>query len=184
MLQVVDKNEIAERKPYKFSEKVSAKIRQRRKEREQNRKNMAQIIVRIDTLDEIVPGDIIYGNNLCNTLKIQYIGRVFDANHDKYSRTRQYKYDKYRYFYLFCLFSGEIMANECPFLNKELKERTTSIINDYIKEKETVLTQKQEEYANLPNRYVVKGVIKKEIDDLTGQINSMKKTVSEIGCGK
>lgn len=76
------------------------------------------------------------------------------------------------------------MANECPFLNKELKERTTSIINDYIKEKETVLTQKQEEYANLPNRYVVKGVIKKEIDDLTGQINSMKKTVSEIGCGK
>lgn len=70
MLQVVDKNEIAERKPYKFSEKVSAKIRQRRKEREQNRKNMAQIIVRIDTLDEIVPGDIIYGNNLCNTLKI------------------------------------------------------------------------------------------------------------------
>jgi len=64
MLKVVGEDEIAERKPYKFSEKVAEKIRKRRKEREQKRKNMAQIIVRIDTLDEILPEDTICGNNL------------------------------------------------------------------------------------------------------------------------
>ncbi len=68
MLQVVDKDEIAKRKPYKFSEKMAEKIRQRRKEREQKRKSMAQIITRVDTLDEIIPEDIICG--MGNIMKV------------------------------------------------------------------------------------------------------------------
>ena len=36
----------------------------RRKEKELKRKNMAHVIVRIDTLDEIIPEDIICGNRL------------------------------------------------------------------------------------------------------------------------
>lgn len=70
MLQVVDEGEIAERKPYKFSEKVAERIRKRRKEKEQKRRNMAQIIVRIDALDEIVPEDILYGTNLRSVLEV------------------------------------------------------------------------------------------------------------------
>lgn len=70
----------------------------------------------------------------------------------------------------------------CPLVDKELKDRTTSIINSYIREKETELTQKQEEYANLPNRYMIKKVVKKEIDTLTEQIDSMRKTVGELKC--
>lgn len=70
MLQVIDEDEIAKRKPYRFSEKVAEKIRKRRKDKEQKRKNMAQIIVRIDTLDEIIPEDIIYGSSLSNALKV------------------------------------------------------------------------------------------------------------------
>ena len=70
MLQVVGKDEIAKRKPYKFSEKMAEKIRQRKKEREQKRRNIAQIITRVDTLDEIIPEDIIYGSNLRSVLKV------------------------------------------------------------------------------------------------------------------
>lgn len=75
-----------------------------------------------------------------------------------------------------------MVDTQCPFVDKELKDRTASIINNYIKEKETELTQRQEEYANLPNRYMVKEVIKKEMDVLTEQINSMRKTVGELEC--
>ena len=64
MLQIVDKDEIAERRPYRFSEKVAEKIRKRKKEKELKRKNMAHVIVRINTLDEIIPEDIICGNRL------------------------------------------------------------------------------------------------------------------------
>jgi len=72
---------------------------------------------------------------------------------------------------------------ECPFLDKELKEKTISIINNYIKEKEIILIQRREEHANLPDRYIVKDTVKKEIDELARQIDLMKKTVSEIECG-
>lgn len=82
------------------------------------------------------------------------------------------------------LFSGDTMVDQCPFIDKELKQKTTSIINNYIKEKEITLTQKQEEYDNLPNRYIVKDIIKGEIDELTEQISSMKRTVSDIRCNK
>ena len=70
MLQIVGKDEIAERRPYRFSDKVAEKIRKRRKEKELKRKNMAHVIVRIDTLDEIIPEDIICGSSFGNILKV------------------------------------------------------------------------------------------------------------------
>lgn len=70
MLQIVGKDEIAERRPYRFSEKVAEKIRKRKKEKELKRKNMAHVIVRINTLDEIIPEDIICGSRLGNVLKV------------------------------------------------------------------------------------------------------------------
>ena len=71
MLQIIDKAEIAERKPYKYSEKVSAKIRKEKKVREMKRKNMARNITKIDNLTEIV-GDMeideIFGGNILDSL--------------------------------------------------------------------------------------------------------------------
>jgi len=72
MLQIIDKTEIAERKPYRYSEKVSAKMRKEKKIREMKRKNMARNITRIDTLTEIVDNidDIngIFRGNILNSL--------------------------------------------------------------------------------------------------------------------
>lgn len=70
MLQVIDKTEIAERKPYKYSSKVSERMRKEKKLREMKRKNMARNITKIDTLTEIV-GDLInddgiFGGNILN----------------------------------------------------------------------------------------------------------------------
>jgi len=61
MLQIIGKDEIAKRKPYKFSERVAEKIRRRRKERELKMKNRARIIAKIDALDEIISEDVTYG---------------------------------------------------------------------------------------------------------------------------
>lgn len=58
MLQVIDKTEIADRKPYKYSEKVSARMRKEKKVREMKKKNMARNITKIDTLTEFI-GDMI-----------------------------------------------------------------------------------------------------------------------------
>lgn len=68
MLQVVDKDEIAQRKPYKYSEKVSAKMRKEKKVREMKRKSMARNITKIDTLTEIVESidDVFSANILTN----------------------------------------------------------------------------------------------------------------------
>lgn len=57
MLQIVDKNDIAERKPYRYSAKVSARIRKEKKAKEMKRKNMAYNVTKIDSLTETV-GDI------------------------------------------------------------------------------------------------------------------------------
>lgn len=69
MLQIVDKDEIAERKPYRYSEKVSAKIRKEKKAKEMKRKNMAYNVTKIDSLTEII-GDIdnIPRGNLLNKI--------------------------------------------------------------------------------------------------------------------
>lgn len=72
MLQVIDKTEIAERKQYKYSEKVSERIRKDKKIREMKRKNMARNITRIDTLTELV-GDMInddgiFSGNILNSI--------------------------------------------------------------------------------------------------------------------
>ena len=71
MLQVIDKTEIAERKPYKYSEKVSERMRREKKVREMKRKNMARNITKVDTLTEIV-GDIeidgIFSGNVLNRI--------------------------------------------------------------------------------------------------------------------
>lgn len=68
----------------------------------------------------------------------------------------------------------------CP--NKELMERTKSIVNSYIKQKEVELRYKQEELGNLPSRYVVVQTIKNEIDSLSEDIRSMKKLVEDLKC--
>lgn len=71
MLQVIDKTEIAERKPYKYSEKVSERMRKEKKIREMKRKNMARNITRIDTLTEIandIEIDGIFRGNILNSL--------------------------------------------------------------------------------------------------------------------
>lgn len=69
MIQLINENEIAERKPYKFSAKVLDRIRRNRESRERKRREMAQSIVRINDLTEIVPGEIIYGRVLGNTIE-------------------------------------------------------------------------------------------------------------------
>jgi hypothetical protein len=70
MLQVIDKVDIAERKPYKYSEKVSARMRKERKVKELKRKNMARNITKIDTLTEITDIEIdeILSGNILNRL--------------------------------------------------------------------------------------------------------------------
>ena len=71
MLQVIDKAEIADRKPYKYSEKVSERMRKEKKVREMKRKNMARNITRIDTLTEIandIEIDGIFRGNILNSL--------------------------------------------------------------------------------------------------------------------
>lgn len=71
MLQVIDKTEIAKRKPYKYSEKVSERMRKEKKLREMKRKNMAHNITKIDTLTEIVDDmeiNGIFGENILNSL--------------------------------------------------------------------------------------------------------------------
>lgn len=72
MLQVIDKTEIAERKPYKYSEKVSERMRKEKKAKEMKRKSMARNITRIDTLTEMI-GDMInddgiFSGNVLNSL--------------------------------------------------------------------------------------------------------------------
>ncbi len=67
MLQVIDKSETANRKPYRYSTKVSEKMRKEKKARERKRQNMARSIIRIDTLTEIIEDmsdDILSGNVL------------------------------------------------------------------------------------------------------------------------
>jgi hypothetical protein len=71
MLQVIDKTEIAERKPYKYSEKVSERMRKEKKVREMKRKKMARNITRIDTLTEIISDieiDGIFRGNVLDSL--------------------------------------------------------------------------------------------------------------------
>lgn len=71
MLQVIDKTEIAERKPYKYSEKVSERMRKEKKVREMKRKKMARNITRIDTLTEIINDieiDGIFRGNVLDSL--------------------------------------------------------------------------------------------------------------------
>lgn len=75
--------------------------------------------------------------------------------------------------------SGE--GKSCPCTNKEVLNSTKSIVNDFIKEKETDLRLTKEEYANTPDRYKVKKIIKQEIDDLTTDIDHMKDTVNKLG---
>lgn len=71
MLQIIDKSEIAERKPYKYSEKVSERMRREKKIRDMKRKNMARNITRIDTLTEMVSDvdiDDMFRGNILNSL--------------------------------------------------------------------------------------------------------------------
>lgn len=67
MMRLIDETEVAARKPYKFSEKVSEKMRKERKQKELKRKKMAQSIIRINTFTEILSEDVdnmLHGNIL------------------------------------------------------------------------------------------------------------------------
>lgn len=70
MLQVIDKSETANRKPYRYSSKVSEKMRKDKKARERKRQNMARSIIRIDALTEIIEdmGDDILSGNVLNKI--------------------------------------------------------------------------------------------------------------------
>lgn len=70
MLQVIDKSETANRKPYRYSTKVSEKMRKEKKARERKRQNMARSIIRIDALTEIIEdmGDDILSGNVLNKI--------------------------------------------------------------------------------------------------------------------
>lgn len=72
MLQVIDKSETANRKPYRYSSKVSEKMRKEKKAKERKRQNMARSIIRIDTLTEIIDdgelGNEIFGGNILNKI--------------------------------------------------------------------------------------------------------------------
>jgi hypothetical protein len=72
MLQIVDKSEIAARKPYRYSSKVLERMRKAKKAKERKKQNMARKIIRIDTLTEIIeendPTDKIFGVNILNNL--------------------------------------------------------------------------------------------------------------------
>lgn len=70
MLQVIDKSETANRKPYRYSTKVSERLRKEKKARERKRQNMARSIIRIDALTEIIEdmGDDILSGNVLNKI--------------------------------------------------------------------------------------------------------------------
>ena len=69
MLQIIDKTETAERKPYRYSDKVSERMRREKKAREMKRKNMARNITRIDNLTEIIEGiDGVFNGNVLNNI--------------------------------------------------------------------------------------------------------------------
>lgn len=72
MLQVIDKTDLAERKPYKYSEKVSARMRKEKKVKAMKRKNMACNITKIDTLTEMVEDMVndngIFSENILNSI--------------------------------------------------------------------------------------------------------------------
>lgn len=67
MMQLIDETDVAARKPYKFSEKVSEKMRKERKQKELKRKKMAQSIIRINAFAEVLSEDVdnmLHGNIL------------------------------------------------------------------------------------------------------------------------
>lgn len=69
MLQIIDKTEIAKRKQYRYSDKVSARIRKQKKIREMKRKNMANNITKIDSLTEIIDDDDdIFNENILDNI--------------------------------------------------------------------------------------------------------------------
>lgn len=54
MMQIVDENEVAERKPYKFSYEAIKKMTRRKKEREIKRIRMANSIAKINSLVDAI----------------------------------------------------------------------------------------------------------------------------------
>lgn len=54
MLQIVDKKEVAKRKPYRFSQEVSAKMEKAKKERKMKRIRLSRSIVRVNDFTEII----------------------------------------------------------------------------------------------------------------------------------
>lgn len=64
MIEIVSEEDIAERKPYRFSDKVLARMAKERKEKERKKKEMALSITKIDGLTEIIPEEIVYRNAL------------------------------------------------------------------------------------------------------------------------
>lgn len=57
MIRLIEKNEIAKRKHYKYSDRVLEKIRRAKQSKEKRRKNMARTIIKINALAEILEDD-------------------------------------------------------------------------------------------------------------------------------
>lgn len=57
MIRIIEKNEIAKRKPYRYSDRVLEKIRRARQSKENRRKNMARTIIKINALASILEDD-------------------------------------------------------------------------------------------------------------------------------
>lgn len=57
MIRIIEKNEIAKRKPYRYSDRVLEKIRRARQSKEKRRKNMARTIIKINALASILEDD-------------------------------------------------------------------------------------------------------------------------------
>lgn len=58
MLQIVDKIEMAERKPYRYSRKTLEKMERIRKEKKIKKEKMAKNIITINMLKELVCDDL------------------------------------------------------------------------------------------------------------------------------
>ena len=70
--------------------------------------------------------------------------------------------------------------HKCSHLAPEDKDATINFMKKSVKSKEEELRRKQEELEFIPTRYVVRGTIEKEINDLDTEIESIKNLTKKI----
>lgn len=70
--------------------------------------------------------------------------------------------------------------HKCSHLAPEDKDATINFMKKSVKSKEEELRRKREELESIPTRYVVRGAIEKEINDLDTEIESIKNLTKKI----